>query len=136
MTDGNDGALLRREQARTAFTELLEEVVVNCPGAIAAIFSDAEGEAVDYCTFLEVFDTQIAGAQWGSVVAGVREMVAKVGLGELDAVHVRGTDRDFLIQLVGEGYYITLVLSHGVGWGHALARARELARALHRESGF
>jgi predicted regulator of Ras-like GTPase activity (Roadblock/LC7/MglB family) len=125
-----------REQARTGFTSLLEEIVVSCPGAVAAIFSDAEGETVDYCTFLEVFDTQITGAQWGSVVAGVRDLVAKVGQGELDAVHVRGTERDFLIQLVGEGYYLTLVLSQGMGWGHALQRARELARELHRESGF
>ncbi len=136
MTDADDGPGTPREQARTAFTELLEEILVGCPGAVAAIFSDAEGETVDYCTFLEVFDTQIAGAQWGSVLAGIRDLVLKVRQGELDAVHVRGTDRDFLIQLVGEGYYLTLILSHGVGWGHALTRARELLRALHRESGF
>ena len=137
MTDGDDANLgTLREHNRTAFTTLLEEIVVGCPGTVAAIFSDAEGETVDYCTFLEVFDTQITGAQWGSVVAGVRALVAKVGMGELEAVHVRGVERDFLIQLVGEGYYLTLVLSQGVGWGHALSQARELARALHRESRF
>lgn len=127
---------LVREQERTAFTTLLEEIVVGCPGTIAAIFSDAEGEAVDYCTLLDVFDTQITGAQWGSVVAGVRVLVSAMGLGELDALHVRGTDRDYLIQIVGEGYYLTLVLNQGVGWGHAISRAREVARALHHESRF
>jgi predicted regulator of Ras-like GTPase activity (Roadblock/LC7/MglB family) len=134
--DDEDLPALLREQERTAFTTLLEEMVVGCPGTIAAIFSDAEGEAVDYCTFLDVFDTQITGAQWGSIVAGIRALVGKMGLGELDAVHVRGTDRDFLIQLVGEGYYLTLVLNQGVGWGHALTRARDLARALKDESRF
>lgn len=137
MTDRDDETLgMPREQERTAFTKLLEEIVVGCPGTVAAIFSDAEGEAVDYCTFLEIFDTQITGAQWGSVVADLRTFVAKMSLGELEAVHVRGTDRDFLIQLVGEGYYLTLVLNHGVGWGHALTRARAVAKALHRESRF
>jgi predicted regulator of Ras-like GTPase activity (Roadblock/LC7/MglB family) len=137
VTRGDDSIPgLPREQARTAFTGLLEEVVVGCPGAVAAVFSDADGETVDYCTFLEVFDTQLTGAQWSADLAALASAVERWGLGSLESVHVRGPDRDFLIQTVGEGYYLTIVLHHGVGWGHALARAGELARALRRESRF
>lgn len=125
-----------REHHRTAFTTLLEDVVVGCPGAVAAIFTDCEGETVDYCTFLEVFDTQLTGAQWSTEVAAIAAFVHGHGMGQLDSVHVRGTQLDFLIRTVGEGYYLTLVLRHGVGWGHALARADDLAHALRRESRF
>ena len=135
MTGNGDSTdALQREQERTAFTTLLEEVVVGCPGTIAAVFSDCEGETVDYCSFLDVFDTQLTGAQWSRELADLAGLVQRNGLGNLLALHVRGTEVDFLIQAVGEGYYLTIVLRHGVGWGHALSRAEELAGALRRES--
>jgi len=136
MTDGDPTEALQREHHRTAFTDLLEEVLVGCPGAVAAVFSDSEGETVDYCSFLEVFDTQLTGAQWSTDIAAMAALVERNGLGPLQAVHIRGTDLDFLIQTVGEGYYLTLVLRHGVGWGHALGRAEHVAAALRRESRF
>lgn len=135
--NGNDPIeSLPREHNRTAFTTMLEEVVAGCPGTVAAIFTDFEGETVDYCSFLEVFDTQLTGAQWSADVHALAEFVRGHEMGALEAVHVRGTKIDFLIRTVGEGYYLTLVLRHGVGWGHALARADDLARALRRESRF
>ncbi|MBI2894987.1 MAG: roadblock/LC7 domain-containing protein [Deltaproteobacteria bacterium] len=125
-----------REEAPTAFTASLEEIVLGCPGALAAIFSDAEGEAVDYCSFLETWDTKIAAAQWSSIFASLRELLEKQGLGELDSIHVRGSEMDFLIRAVGSGYYLTLLLVKGMGWGHALAQCETVAQALRRESRF
>ena len=52
-----------RDQAESAFTEILRRLLHRMKGILAVAFVDGAGECVDYCSALDPFDTKVVAAQ-------------------------------------------------------------------------
>lgn len=126
MKTPSDGAGLRerrigraikpqRDQAASAFTAILDDLVARVPGAIAAGFVDAEGECVDYAGWLEPFDIKVAGAHWRIILHQLATL-RWMGEGGPKTLVVRGSKRSTIARILHEGYAVVLVLRRRAGF--------------------
>ena len=102
-----------RDQAPSAFTMILDDLVARVPGAIAAALVDAEGETVDYAGWLTPFDVKIAAAHWRIIL---NQLDALSWMGTTRTLVVRGTTRSTLARALSEGYAAVLVLARRAGF--------------------
>jgi hypothetical protein len=102
-----------RDQAASAFTTILEDLVARVPGAIAAGFVDAEGESVDYAGWLTPFDIKVAAAHWRIILNQLRELT---WMGPPRTLIVRGAKRSTVARLLHDGYAVVLVLGRRAGF--------------------
>jgi hypothetical protein len=107
----------KRDESRTAFTQILERLVELEPAVLGAVIVDAEGEAVDYAGQLDPFYTKVAGAHLCVVLdqVGGRARSGKASpLGRPTQVVVRGARTSFLVRRLPEGYALVVMLKrHG-----------------------
>lgn len=102
-----------RDQASSAFTTILEDLVARVPGAIAAGLVDAEGESVDYAGGLEPFDIKVAGAHWRIILHQLGDLP---WLGKTRTLVVRSTERSTIVRALSDGYAVVLVLTRRAGF--------------------
>jgi hypothetical protein len=113
-----------RDEDRTGFTAILEDLVERSPGLTGVAFVARDGEAVDYAGRLPSFQLKLAGAHLRIVYGEVDELAAP-HFGPVRQVSVRARERSFVVRALPEGYALVLVLAR-----HALeASPRALARA-------
>ena len=99
----------------TAFTPILKGTIEHTPGALAAIFADAEGEAVDQVSQgrLKQDDLLVLGAHYGVVLALMRAGLKRLTLGPPEEVLIHHDRLDVLIRDAGDGYYVVLAMQSG-----------------------
>jgi hypothetical protein len=113
-----------RDEDRTGFTGILEDLVQRSPGLLGVAIVDNDGEAVDYAGRLATFQLKLAGAVWRIVLSEAEPLWAK-RFGTVHRIAVRANGRGFVVRSLPEGYALVLVLGR-----YALdASARALARA-------
>jgi predicted regulator of Ras-like GTPase activity (Roadblock/LC7/MglB family) len=111
----------QRDLQGTGFTATLRALVEEVPGLQAVAFCDEEGEVVDYHTYLPPFETKVAGAVLGLLLATVQReapLLAAGGMRELVVL----TDQHvlFVRRSVGE-YFLAGVMEAGGALGKLLA---------------
>jgi predicted regulator of Ras-like GTPase activity (Roadblock/LC7/MglB family) len=99
----------------TAFTPILHQTLARTPGAVGAIFADADGEAVDHATqkLLKQDDLLVLGAHYGVLLGLVRRGLDRFHLGRVEEILFHHERLDVLIQDVGDGYYVVLAIESG-----------------------
>lgn len=102
-----------RDQASSAFTTILEDLVARVPGAIAAGLVDAEGESVDYAGWLEPFDIKVACAHWRIIL---HQLAQLSWMGATRTLVVRGSVRSTIVRALSDGYAVVLVLTRRAGF--------------------
>ncbi len=65
----------QRDLQRTGFTPSLRHLVAEVPGLHAVAFCDEEGEVIDYHSYLDPYETRVAGAP----ITGMRVQLERVG---------------------------------------------------------
>jgi hypothetical protein len=76
---------------------------------LAAVFVDEDGECVDYCSVLPVFDAKVSGAHLCVVAAELAERLRGLGAGESRLLHISGDERDFVARRLDEHYLLVVV---------------------------
>ncbi|MEM9068789.1 MAG: hypothetical protein AAGE52_09790 [Myxococcota bacterium] len=116
------------------FTPALRELWASEPAILAAVFVDHEGETIDYCASMDVYDARIAGAHLLVVIDQIREFTLRVGAGRPSTLELKGKERDFVVRLIGEGTALVVVVQGGrtdqsllVGVDDTVDRLREEA---------
>lgn len=99
-----------RDQAESAFTPILRRLLLRATGVLAVCFVDDEGECVDYCAALSVFDVKVTGAQLRVVMDPLLEGIRRVGGGESWSLHVRGEQRELVARRIDEQYLLVVVI--------------------------
>ncbi len=123
-----------RDVDETAFTHVLRDVMRSVPGAVAAVFVDAQGESVDYCATLDPYEAKIIGAQLHVTMRAVRDACA-LRAGETAFMHVHGADRDLAVRRLDDEYSL-VVVTRSAGLSSLLRDAMERAvTSLRLESG-
>jgi hypothetical protein len=123
-----------REQAQTAFTPILENLLRIAPGAVGVAVVDPIGETVDYAGRVPPFDIKVAAAHFRLIL----DVVQSRGIGVLGMplqIHVRTNVRGYAIRPLLDGYALVVLLARGVFT--ISARAMAIAeRGLCREAGW
>ncbi len=100
--------LAQRDQAESAFSSILEDLVRRLPGARAAALVDLDGETVDYACRSDPFEVRLAAAHLRLVL---HELQAAYG--PACVLAVRGAARSYWARSLPQGYALTVVLSCG-----------------------
>jgi predicted regulator of Ras-like GTPase activity (Roadblock/LC7/MglB family) len=110
----------------SSFAEILKTMVERVPGALAAVFADWEGEAVDLFGTPPTIEIQLAGAHWGVVFMLANDHLRDIGAGAVEELWIE-TDRGLtLIRRVTDRYYVVLAAKQTA---HLQTARRELERS-------
>jgi hypothetical protein len=123
-----------RDQARTAFTQILDDLLRVAPGAVGVAVVDPIGETVDYAGRLPAFDIKVAAAHFRLILDVARSRGA-TALGSPLHIAVRTKGRGYVIRPLLEGYALVVLLARGAF--RTSSRALAIAeRALCHEAGW
>ncbi len=122
----------RREgETPTPFTSILERLVHGVNGSLGAVFTDHDGESVDYFSTMDPYELKVAGA-WGSLML---QFVSQTRLDSATVMGISGSRLSLWICPLGERYTLTLVLDRRT-WPPELEQALDRAMAeLQEEAG-
>lgn len=98
-----------RDQAESAFTDILRRLLYRATGLLAVAFVDGEGECVDYCSALDPYEAKVAGAQLMVTMSELSERMARLRAGVAYMVTVHGSERDIVVRRVSEEYLLVVV---------------------------
>jgi predicted regulator of Ras-like GTPase activity (Roadblock/LC7/MglB family) len=116
------------------FKAILQELVRSTDGAIGAILTDWEGEAVEqYSLTGDVFGLKIIGAHQNIILSRIRDIRQKMPSQSVrDAVIT--TDRQHLfLGAVGDEYALVMLLERSALVGLARIKAQRSVRLLEKE---
>ncbi|MCB9591805.1 MAG: hypothetical protein H6719_03640 [Sandaracinaceae bacterium] len=98
-----------RDQAESAFTDILRRLLYRTTGLLAVAFVDGEGECVDYCSALDPYQAKVAGAQLLVTMTEIGERMGGLGAGTSFMLIVHGEKRDIVVRRVSEDYLLVVV---------------------------
>ncbi len=114
----------------SAFSSILEALVLRVPGAHAAALVDRGGETVDYAGAVDPFEIKVAAAE-------LRLLLDHEGFA-LDArpiqVTLRFARRSMIIRRLPEGYAVAMVLTRRAGFTRSTRAFDACAHALSHEA--
>ena len=116
-----------------AFKEILENLIEQVPGALGAILSDWEGEAVDQVSKIGEYELKVIGAHKGIILTNVRQAMRDLESDALEEIIVTTERNQTMILPVTHDYYLVLTLERGESLGRALFEARKTIVALRKE---
>jgi hypothetical protein len=121
-----------RDQARSAFTTILETLVESCPDSVGAVLVDCEGESVDYAGELAAFDLKLIGAHWQILMRQLTENNAL-----LASRFVVRTDRlGYVVLHLFEGYVLALACRPDAAFSISQRALRQCEIELAAEAGW
>ena len=95
----------QRDLQGTGFTAALRALVDDVPGLQAVAFCDEEGEVVDYHSYLDPYETKVAGAVLGLLLATLQREAPRLATGGLREL-VLLTDQHVLFVRRSIGDYV------------------------------
>lgn len=113
------------------FRPILRDLVTAVDGALAALFIDHQGEAVDTVGFLPDYDRKVIGAYQGIYLTQLEAICRSIDHGRVDRVKIQFEGSTILKSVIDDEYYLILVLRPGANEGTAwnqLAITRERIR--------
>ncbi len=105
---------LARDQADSAFTAILRHLWRSEPDVLAIAFVDKDGECIDYCSALDVFDAKLAGAQMRIVTDQVQRATRWAKGGNAYSFFVSGSERDLVVRRVDDENALVVVVRGGM----------------------
>jgi len=93
------------------FKPLLNRLLEEIPGAVGAIITDWEGEAVDQVARISEYEIKVLGAHKGVILNLLREALSRVDSGDLEEVLIRTEQSKTLIAPLNREYFLVLSLS-------------------------
>ncbi len=101
-----------RAELESAFTPILRKIWLSSEAVLVACLVDCEGECIDYCTSLSVYDAKLAGAHLALLLsqldAASPKLLASKGAGTLHLITER---RELIVRRVGSDYALAVVLA-------------------------
>jgi predicted regulator of Ras-like GTPase activity (Roadblock/LC7/MglB family) len=95
------------------FAEILSSISEVCPGFEAAVFYDHEGEAIDYFSFLDPFDTRLIAAHLGVLASSFTRSADKLNLKDIHIIEISSEKKDSITVLMGDNLFISVMVKAG-----------------------
>lgn len=123
-----------RDVEETGFTPILRKLAATIPELQAAVFVDEEGECVDYCTRIDLFDAKVIGAQVHVLTTTIVGNGHRF-LGAPHAYHVVADRRELVVRRVSDEYTLVLVCDPPAPLGALHGLLEAVVRDLRHEGG-
>jgi hypothetical protein len=116
------------------FADILRDLVISTEGAIAAIFMDREGEAVQIIgeDFLRD-ELKVIGAYHGIFLSDVQRICKTLGLGGVESFKIDWEGSTMLNRILPDGYYLVMVLCTGSNEARAWQELERCGERLRSE---
>ena len=101
------------------FRQILEKMIDNCDGAVAAVMMGFDGIAVETVSQDEELDVQSISMEFSFVLGQVRKASDILEVGALQEVSIRSENLVFLIRVLNEEYFIGMALKPEGNFGKA-----------------
>jgi predicted regulator of Ras-like GTPase activity (Roadblock/LC7/MglB family) len=111
----------QRDLRQTGFTPSLRDLVADVPGLHAAAFCDADGEIVDYHSYLDPFETKGAAAVLGVLLAMVAREGPRLAREGLRDLVVRTDEHVLFARRLAGNHFLAGVLAPDGALGKLLA---------------
>jgi len=125
----------QRDLQKTAFTSSLREMVADVPGLQAVAFCDEEGEVVDYHSYLDPYDTKIAGAVLGVLLSTVAREGPRLCAGGLCELVIETDEHVLFARRMAGDYFLAGVLGRDGVLAKLLAVLDEVEARILAEAG-
>lgn len=122
-----------RDMEKSAFAQILADLLARIPGAFACALVDELGETVDYAGAGDPFDVKVAAAHLGILFNELRQISA---LGEPNTLVIRGEKRSLVGRRLPEGYALVVLLRRRAGFAPSSRAFSACERALASEAGW
>ncbi len=122
-----------RDQARSVFAAILKRLLLNMPGARAAILVDADGESVDYAGLLDPFEIKVIAAHWQIVID---RMEAPSGHVQLRQISIRAQNKSFIVRKLEDRYVLVVALARRGAFPTPPRALDEAHARLRKEAGW
>ena len=124
----------QRDLQKTGFTPSLRHLVAEVPGLHAVAFCDEEGEVIDYHSYLDPYETRVAGAMLGVLLSAVVREAPRLVHGGIRDLLLETDEHVLFARPTAAGYYLAGVLARGSVLGKLFseldnAEARIMAEA-------
>ncbi len=116
-----------------SFKQTLENLIERVPGALGAILSDWEGEAVDHVSKIGEYELKVIGAHKGIILTKMRQAMRDLESDTLEEIIVTTERSQTLILPVTQDYYLVLTFERGESLGRALFESRKTIAILRKE---
>lgn len=121
-----------------SFQYTLANLLANNDDAVAVLFLDETGEAVDVaCSEFSPYDMKVLGAYVGIYLRQLRHTLQNARMGEPELLHIENDSMHLYASALPDGYYLVLVQRRPALVAHArttLKQARdEIAREIFAE---
>ena len=125
----------QRDFPQTGFTAALGRLVEDVPGLEAVAFCDEEGEVVDYHTYLGPYETKVAGAVLGLLLATIQREAPHLAPGGIREVVVVTDQHVLFVRRSAGEYCLAGVMEAGGALGKLLAALDATEARLWTEAG-
>ena len=116
------------------FKAILENLVCSIEGALGAILTDWEGEAVEqYSLTGDDYDLKILGAHQNIILSRIREVRQTMPSQSVRDVIITTDRQHLLLGAVGDEYALVLLLERSALVGSARVQALRAVRLLEKE---
>lgn len=116
-----------------SFKKLLNRLLEDIPGALGAIITDWEGEAVDQVARISEYDLKLLGAHKGIILNLLRDALTRIDSGSLEEVIIRTDGGKTLIAPLTDDYFLVLSLGPEAIVGRAAFAMRRCVAELRPE---
>ena len=125
--------VLPRDQEKSRFTSILEQVIKTTPGAEAAALVDDEGETVDYAGRIDTYELKVTAAHWLIVLS---DIARRPSFGRVHQITVRARSRSYHVRQVHPGYAVVVVLHRHAAFAISERALKQCDADLAHEAGW
>ncbi len=124
-----------RDSVESVFSEILSRMETACPDFEAAVFYDAEGETIDYHSYLDPFDTRLAAAHHGVIMTMADAKSRWLEIGCVKMIEVSSSKYDIVTMVLADGYFVTVIAGSGAIGDEVIEGFLEILVSLREEAG-
>ena len=124
-----------RDSRESVFSEILSRIETVCAGFEAAVFYDAEGETIDYHSYLAPFDTRLAAAHQGVIMTMAEAKARWLEMGSVKMLEISSPKYDIVTMVLADGYFVTVIAGPGAIGDEVIDGFFEILATLREEAG-
>ena len=124
-----------RDTEISCFGEIMTAYLGGDERVQSAVFYDLLGETIDYYTCNDLFLTRLSAAHYGLVFSSAKARIDWLKMGDVEMIEVCTTTVESVTVSVGDGYFLTVIASHGAVKGDFYDLVKGVVALLREEAG-
>ena len=116
-----------------SFQKILQPLIKDVEGAIAVIFVDADGEAIDHYSRIPEYDIRLLGAYKSIIIKNIQETSDRLELGSIREIVIFLDEAVLILSPVSEGYFLLLFMQPESNLGKGIIMLKDVIKMVREE---